>query len=429
MKKLQQLFLLLGIITLAAGCAERVEDTVTYNVNEPVLMTKAAFRSSVKVSEQPQPIVRQGKICFYKGYLYISEPEKGIHILDNRDVRKPINVGFIELIGNADVAVRNDVLYADSFVDMVWFDVSNPAKPSLLGRKTDMFPYALPATNNFYGCDWEKMNAQKETSIIVGWKVAERTVPVEKSSGVWWGWGRATMDGMFTANLSKNESVGSSSTGVNGSMSRLIFYNDYLYSVFNNQMSIFKFNGKEPVKATDDKYIGSNVETIFSYKDNLFMGTPTGMLIYSVADPLKPVYQSSLQHVYGCDPVVVENDVAYVTVRSGNNCGQNQNQLIIIDVKDVKSPKALATYAMTHPKGLAVNNGTLYLCDDGLKVFNAANPQTIIANRLAHFKNMDGFDVIVFNDVLMMIAAEGIYQYDCKDVKNITFLSKFSFVK
>ncbi|MFV0332007.1 MAG: hypothetical protein ACK5KL_19630, partial [Dysgonomonas sp.] len=83
--------------------------------------------------------------------------------------------------------------------------------------------------------------------------------------------------------------------------------------------------------------------TIFSYKDNLFMGTPTGMLIYSVKDPLKPDYQSSLQHVYGCDPVVVENDLAYVTIHSGNMCGQNANELFIVDVSDVKMPKQIVS--------------------------------------------------------------------------------------
>ena len=50
------------------------------------------------------------------------------------------------------------------------------------------------------------------------------------------------------------------------------------------------------------------------------MGTPTGMLIYSLEDPLVPKYRSSVSHVFGCDPVVVEDDLAYVTVHSGNTC-------------------------------------------------------------------------------------------------------------
>jgi len=154
------------------------------------------------------------------------------------------------------------------------------------------------------------------------------------------------------------------------------------------------------------------------------MGTPTGMLIYSVADPLKPVYQSSIQHFFGCDPVVVENDIAWVTIRSGNNCGQNSNELIVVDVKDVKSPKQIVSYTMTNPKGLGIDNGTLFLCDDGLKIFKASDPLTIMSNKLAHYKGMDGFDVIPFNKTLMMIAEDGLYQYNYSDINNIKSLSK-----
>ena len=94
-------------------------------------------------------------------------------------------------------------------------------------------------------------------------------------------------------------------TGINGSMSRFTIYNDRLYSVINNYMNIFDLTTAKPTKAAGDMYMGWNVETIFSYKDNMFMGTPTGMLIYSVKNPIKPEYQSSVQHVFGCDPVVV----------------------------------------------------------------------------------------------------------------------------
>jgi hypothetical protein len=156
----------------------------------------------------------------------------------------------------------------------------------------------------------------------------------------------------------------------------------------------------------------------------MFMGTPTGMLIYSVADPVKPVWQSSLSHVYGCDPVVVENDMAYVTVHSGNLCGQSSNELFIVNVSDIKNPKQIVSYTMTNPKGLGIDNGKLFLCDDGLKIYNVTDPQTIMSNRLAYYSGMDGFDVIPLNNVLMMIATDGLYQYDYSDLNNIHQISK-----
>ncbi len=121
---------------------------------------------------------------------------------------------------------------------------------------------------------------------------------------------------------------------------------------------------------------------------------------------------------------MVENDIAYVTVHSGNLCGQNSNELIIYDVSDVKDPRLIVSYAMTRPKGLGIDNGTLFLCDDGLKIFDASDPQILLARRLAHYSGMEGFDVIPFNQVLMMIAEDGLYQYDYTDLQAIKKLSK-----
>ena len=84
---------------------------------------------------------------------------------------------------------------------------------------------------------------------------------------------------------------------------------------------------------------------------------------------------------------------------------------------------------MTKPKGLGIDNGTLFLCDDGLKIYNADDPQTLMANRLAHYSGMEGYDVIPYNNVLMMIAEDGIYQYDYSDLEEIRLLSKIAVKK
>lgn len=412
----------MSVICMLYGCNDdmKVKETITLTVNKPVLMSADAFRSSVKVKTQPEEITQQGKICFYEGYLYISEPGKGIHIIDNRNPSSPSPIGFIELIGNADVAIRNNMLYADSYVDLIWFDISNPALPVLKNRLENVFPYAFPpieeGTIDYPMCETAAANSQ----IVVGWTQVEESYTTERYK-----------DQEIYYDSMVNSSGGNSgvSTSVNGSMSRFGFYQNYLYVVLNNQMSIFDLSGDKPVKAVDNMHVGGNVETIFSYKDYMFMGTPTGMLIYSVADPLKPEYQSMMWHVYGCDPVVVEDDIAYVTVHAGNNCGQNFNELIILDVKDVKNPQPIVSYTMTKPKGLGIDNGTLFLCDDGLKIYNASDPQTLMANRLAHYSGMEGYDVIPHDNVLMMIADDGIYQYDYSNLKEIKQLSKLAVKK
>ena len=419
--------LLLNLCLLAlTGCENKVTEMVTYKINEPVFMATETFRNSVKVNSVPQKITSVGKMCFYNHYLYISEPEKGIHIINNTDPANPQQTGFIELLGNADLAIRNGMLYADSYIDLVWFDVSNPALPELKGRLDSIFPTAVPMTQNQYGIDYTMIYPATNKGIIIGWVLKEKTEEVSHYTGGWKYGGGVLYDGGIALN---NGSNGSSSTGVNGSMSRFSIYNDHLYSVINNYLNIFNLTGTFPAKESADFYIGRNVETIFSYKENMFMGTPTGMLIYSVKDPVKPVFQSSLTHVYGCDPVVVENDMAYVTVHSGNLCGQSSNELFVVDVSDIKNPKQLVSYTMTNPKGLGIDNGRLFLCDDGLKIYNVSDPQMLMSNRLAHYTGMDGFDVIPQNNILMMIANDGLYQYDYSDINNIKQISKIPITK
>jgi hypothetical protein len=420
MKKIMYLFSLVAFVL--TGCENQVTETVTYKINEPIFMSFETFRNSVKVSAEPHKITNLGKMCFYNDYLYISEPEKGIHIIDNRNPSNPHIVGFIELMGNADLAIRNNLLYADSYIDLVWFDISKPEAPELKGRLDSIFTTALPRTDNQYGIDYAKCYGGTNKEIVVGWKLTERTEDVNHYTGGGWWRGGLYMEDMALNTATQN----GSSTGINGSMSRFTIYNDRLYSVINNYMNIFDLIGENPKKAAENTYIGWNVETVFSYKTNLFFGTSTGMLIYSVSDPLKPVYQSSISHAYACDPVVVDNDLAYITIHSGSACDYSakENALIIVDVKDVKNPKQLVTYNMTNPKGLGIDNGKLFLCDEGLKIYNITDPQTLMSNMIAHFTDMAGFDVIPHNNIVMMIAEDGIYQYDYSNTSSIKYLSK-----
>ena len=419
MNKLNYLFLFTGLLMLNA-CTEFVQETYSYKINEPVFMSAAEFRNSVKVSRTPQQINKQGKICFYKDFLYISEPDKGIHIINNIDPANPKAVGFIEIMGNADIAIKNDVLYADAYIDLVWFDITNPALPVLQGRKENVFPTAIPPMDNFYGYDYEQCS-DKSKGVIVGWELKEKTGTYTKNR--WWWWRGGMVDDAYMSNV-ESGAKNSGNTGITGSMARFSLYNNYLFTVMNNTLAVFDLSNRAPVVAADSIYVGWDVETIFSYKDYMFMGTPRGMLIYSVSNPVKPVYVSSFTHFYGCDPVVVENDTAFVTVRSGNLCGQNSNELIVVDVSNIKQPKQIVSYSMTSPKGLGIDNGTLFLCDDGLKVYDARNPMILMAKQLAHYKGMDGYDVIPFEHTLMMIADDGIYQYDYTDLNNIKQLSK-----
>ncbi|MDR1562114.1 MAG: hypothetical protein LBS54_03360 [Dysgonamonadaceae bacterium] len=404
--------LFLAIISLSA-CTYSVRETIEYQVNEPVFMSESVFRNSVKVSKQPKQINSHGKICFYQGFLFISEPEAGIHIIDNNNPASPVSVGFIELIGNADIAVQDDRLYADALIDLVWFDISNPTDPKLEGRLENVFPEALPPVNNNMGCETiYNADGSRKPGIVVRWKLKTKEITAET----------------YVSQEYEVTNTTGYSRGINGSMSKFALYADHLYAASGSNMEIFDLKSGKPEKAFSGTlpYL-YQVETMFSYKDNLFLGMPSGMVIYSLKNPVKPKYCSIVLHIDGCDPVVVDNDLAYITVRSGNLCGQDINELFIVDVTDVNKPsQPLVHYAMNNPKGLGIDSDRqiLFLCDDGLKAFRITDdPQTLIANKLTHLKGMDGYDLIPYNDILMMIADDGLYQYDYSDPENIRQIS------
>jgi Uncharacterized conserved protein len=408
-KSLSFLFILICL----ASCTTEEWQVRIYTINEPVFASKSEFRNSVKITD-PVSIENQGKMCYYQGFLYISDPGKGIHIVNNNDPVNPQIVAYIELVGNNDISIKDNILYADALIDLVWFDISDPAQPKLGGRLEDVFDLFYPNTNNEYACDWSAIPPDFLSNgdmLIVGWEQVQRN---EKIDNDW-----------YYENDGTINNGGGGSQGVNGSMSRFGVYNNYLYTVINNTMNIFRLSGDSPQQAVEEEiYIGFDVETIFPYKNYMFMGTPSGLLIYSVENPIEPTFCSMISHVYGCDPVVVEDDVAYVTIHSGNACGQNANELIIIDVSDVYNPRDIVTYKMTHPKGLGIDNGILFVCDDGLKVFkDAKNPIHLMTNKVAHFENIVGYDVIPYNKILMMIAEDGLYQYDYSDLTNIRLIS------
>ena len=73
----------------------------------------------------------------------------------------------IKIPGNIDMAVKDDVLYADSFIDLVAIDISNINAPREVHRVEDVFPY------NAYqaiGEDVWLSSVDQEKGVVVGYE-------------------------------------------------------------------------------------------------------------------------------------------------------------------------------------------------------------------------------------------------------------------
>lgn len=206
------------------------------------------------------------------------------------------------------------------------------------------------------------------------------------------------------------ESDFSSGEGTGGSMARFTVAGDYLYTVDNRTLKVFSLaDPKKPLFKTN-RNVGFDVETIFPLNKNLFLGTSTGMYIYDITSPEKPQKISFYEHIYACDPVVSDGQYAYVTLSSSNmRCWKAGNELQIVDIRDKAAPKQVSTHSLSSPRGLAIRNDTLWVCDAGIKVFDVHDKSRII--QLFHFSEVPAFDLILNGPLALVTGEEGFVQY------------------
>lgn len=200
-----------------------------------------------------------------------------------------------------------------------------------------------------------------------------------------------------------------SATGQGGSLARFAIRGNHLYTVDRNDLHVYDIADVTQPRKVNQVPVGVQIETIFPRQDKLFIGSQSGMFIYNIAQPTQPRFLSNYIHVVACDPVVADERYAYVTLRSINNvCGNFTDQLDIVDITDLSNPFLHRTYQMTHPKGLGVDGDELFVCDEGLKVFDISNVDSLVQKY--HFR-IEANDVIPYRDHLMVIGDDGLYQY------------------
>lgn len=134
----------------------------------PVLMERTEMERAVKL-EPPRPMSNPGKIYYKSPYLFIVEKYKGVHIIENSNPANPENISFLHIDGIRDIAIKDDVLYADNAVDLiaVQFNASLTTV-SVSKRLKNYFPEMMaPDGMDFPSYVYKNRPAN---SIIVAWK-------------------------------------------------------------------------------------------------------------------------------------------------------------------------------------------------------------------------------------------------------------------
>lgn len=226
----------------------------------------------------------------------------------------------------------------------------------------------------------------------------------------------------ISCNKSENISSPSSPDGVGGSMARFTIVGNYLYVVDSGHLNTFSLaqpNDPQKVNATA---VSFDIETIFPFQDKLFIGSRNGLFIYSLANPASPAQLSMASHFTACDPVVANENYAYVTVRAGSNCGGQSNALIIYDIQSILQPRSVNSIPMTNPHGLGLKNNRLFVCDGaaGLKVYNITSPQFPVLSQ--HISTGFFYDCIPYGNILICSIEGGIALYDITENQDLSLL-------
>jgi hypothetical protein len=415
------LLFLIGSIFMLSGCFnDKCESTITYTKYNPVYISYDELIRSV-ASEVPRAFQNPGKIYLKDHYIFVNEIDKGVHVIDNADPTNPVPVSFINIPGNLDIAIKGQVLYADNYIDFVAIDISDILNVKELGREKDVFPQRIYATGYY---------SNPDSGFVIEWVPEVITEKINCSGPVTY----YQLDGLAFNNSGAVVGISgtpSSSTsagpGTGGSMARFAIVDDFVYVIDNRDLHLFDIQNSGQPKYVNDIQVGFNIETLFPYKDYLFIGASNGMFIYDNSTPQSPTRITQFAHVNSCDPVVVEGNTAYVTLRSGNNCNGFANQLDVIDITDINTPSLIKTYAMSNPFGLGIDDNTLFICDNtaGLKVFDATDAMAIDQNLLDRVETINPYDIIPIPALqrAIVIGKGGLFQYDYSNPNKLKLLS------
>lgn len=423
MKKIILLLVIISSMSTQSCFKDDCTSHQTFVQLNPIYKTVEAIRNEYAVSAGRE-LKNPGKIYTYNNYLLINETYEGIHIFDNSNPKNPVNLAFITIAGNRDMAVKANVLYADNGIDLLAVDISDVTAPKLLKRLNAVF-------NRSYG--WTQTNA---VPILVGYNKTTITQVIDCSSD---NFGRSVFSGsggVLWANadvlrsggaLGAPTSVGGVSTiGVGGSQARFGIVDKYLYAIDQSDLHVIYIDDPKSPREGKSLQVNWNIETLFPYKDKLFIGAQNGMYIMDNSNPEAPSLLSTFTHARSCDPVFVDGDLAYITLSDGTTCQNFTNELDVVDISNITAPRLLNKFPMQHPQGLSILNNTLYLCEGkyGFKIFDVNNKQTIDQHLLTHLTGITAYDVIALGASHIIVVGEsGLTQLDASNPKSVKTLS------
>ncbi|MGB0274768.1 MAG: hypothetical protein ACPF9U_06005 [Flavobacteriaceae bacterium] len=152
------------LLSFQGCCFYCDEEEVEYGSRyEPIYMSRTELNNSLQL-KPAREIINSGKIYVVNNLLFVGEKLEGFHVFDNANPKNPVKVKFMQLLGTTDLAIRDNVVYANQSTDLVAleFDLDKETL-KLTKRIENIFP-ELRSPDGYVA------TGRVEDNVVIGWK-------------------------------------------------------------------------------------------------------------------------------------------------------------------------------------------------------------------------------------------------------------------
>jgi len=218
-------------------------------------------------------------------------------------------------------------------------------------------------------------------------------------------------------------------TGKGGSMAKFSISGDNLFLINDSALLVFDVSNAANPAQINKINVDFGIETVYTVKGKLFIGSNTGVYIYDISNPNNILYLSKYEHITSCDPVVANDTLAFATLNSRSTCrwNNNINQLDVIDIKNIVYPTWVSSVPYMDARGLAIDSTYVFVCigDEGVHILDFSNPNQLIG--VSGVLGINAYDIILQDKIMYLVGKDGLFQYDYHDIKHIELLSNILF--
>lgn len=222
------------------------------------------------------------------------------------------------------------------------------------------------------------------------------------------------------------DSQSANSTGVGGSLAKFTIVGNYIYAVSSHYLYTVDISDATKPVNVGQSILNFDMETIYSYNNRLFIGSRTGLYIYSLDKPAVPILIGEAKHGRSCDPVIANDSVSYSTLKGSTFCGPATSGLYVYNVKNMSQPELKKTIPINEPIGLGMSDSALYVCcsNEGLKIYSIKDAYSPIEKKIISGYNF--IDIIPYDNILICRVSDGIVLYDISNRLQPVFIKRIS---